>query len=190
MPAPFSPPPFLKWSGARSWSMFSKRSKLVGVKLEGESDCRGRRGCRRQGQPSIAHGPGYRAIGRRVGRGSRRGDRRRARTIDRGAHPLSRSPAPLAVVSRDSGRRIACRGQIAPDDLGVLDVYVDAASGAAASRKTDWLAARHRGPAVPTVFGTPADARRQFVRSKLAPRGSTHFEVGASRRPVRAPAAA
>jgi hypothetical protein len=96
----------------------------------------------------------------------------------------------LAVVSRDNGRRIACRGQIAPDDLGVLDVYVDAASGAAASRKTDWLAARHRGPAVPTVFGTPADARRQFVRSKLAPRGSTHFEVGASRRPVRAPAAA
>jgi len=48
----------------------------------------------------------------------------------------------------------------------------------------------HPGPAVPTVFGTPADARPQFVRSKLAPRGSTHFEVGASRRPVRAPAAA
>jgi hypothetical protein len=36
MPALFSPPPFLKWSGARSWSMFSKRSKLVGVKLEGD----------------------------------------------------------------------------------------------------------------------------------------------------------
>jgi hypothetical protein len=36
MPTPYSPPPFLEWSGARSWSMFTRRSKLVTIGLEGD----------------------------------------------------------------------------------------------------------------------------------------------------------